>query len=211
MKFKTFLFDLDGTLSDPLLGISRSINHALISLGYESHSEFELAKYIGPPLDQTFKLLTSASDNEVHALVAAYRERYRDVGFSENSLYPGIVEVLEKMSQQGAFLGLCTSKRADFAEKILRMFNLRGHFSFVSGGDIGISKKQQIAQLRKDGVIDTNALMIGDRAVDIVAAHENGLGSVGVLWGYGSRAELVDQQPLYLIEQVQQLGNLTDL
>jgi phosphoglycolate phosphatase len=208
---RTLIFDLDGTLSDPILGISRSINHALTSCGYRPRAQSELAQYVGPPLDETFKILTDASDADLRNLVSLYRNRYAEVGFSENIIYPGIVAALSELSKKGVSLGVCTSKREDFAEKILRMFKIRDHFGFVSGGDIGVTKGQQIARLLIDNTINSQALMIGDRAVDVLAAHENGIGSVGVLWGYGSRSELSDQSPLCLLEGVDELINLPDL
>jgi len=208
---RTLIFDLDGTLSDPIIGISRSINHALTSSGYRPRAQSELAQYVGPPLDETFKVLTNASDAEIRNLVSLYRDRYAEVGFSENTIYPGIDSALSVLSKRGVRLGICTSKREDFAEKILRMFEIRDHFSFVSGGDIGVTKRQQIARLLIDGTISSRALMIGDRAVDVLAAQENGIGSVGVLWGYGSRTELADQSPLCLLEGADELIDLPDL
>jgi phosphoglycolate phosphatase len=208
---RTLIFDLDGTLSDPILGISRSINHALTSSGYLARAQSDLTQYVGPPLDETFRVLTDASDAELRNLVSLYRDRYAEVGFSENTIYPGIVSALNKLSNRGVRLGVCTSKREDFAEKILRMFEIRDHFCFVSGGDVGVTKRQQIARLLIDGTISSRALMIGDRAVDVLAAHENGIGSVGVLWGYGSREELANQSPLCLLEAVDELTKLPDL
>jgi phosphoglycolate phosphatase len=205
---QTLLFDLDGTVSDPLVGISRSINYALTTAGYQPRAESELAKHIGPPLDETFKTLIHGSDAEVRVLVSLYRDRYAEIGFAENTIYPGITTVISQLSRRKIPLGICTSKRGDFAEKILDMFNIREHFGFVSGGDIGVTKRQQIARLLADGAIDLQATMIGDRAVDIVAAHDNGIEAVGVLWGYGSRAELLDQSPRRLLERVEELIEL---
>lgn len=104
--------------------------------------------------------------------------------------------------------GLCTSKRADFAERILELFGLRHHFAFVSGGDIGIAKADQLAALLAAGAIDRDAIMIGDRAVDLEAAHANGLASCGVLWGFGSRAELEAPRPRYLVQTPDELAQL---
>ncbi|CAN7762387.1 HAD hydrolase-like protein [Caballeronia sp. LjRoot34] len=206
----TLIFDLDGTLSDPILGISRSINHALTAAGYPARAQSELMQYIGPPLDETFKVLTEASDAEILNLVSVYRSRYSEVGFSENTIYPGIPSTLRELSERDARLGVCTSKRADFAEKILRLFEIREYFGFVSGDDVGVTERQQIAGLLVEGTVNSRALMIGDRAVDMLAAHENGITVVGVLWGYGSRAELAQQSPLRLLEAVDELKTLPD-
>ncbi len=200
------LFDLDGTLSDPLVGIGRSINYALSHFGYEPLSLTELAVCVGPPLDQTFKTLTGATaDRDVHAMVAKYRERYADVGYSENVLYPGIPEALETIEKSGIPMGVCTSKRVDFAEQILNMFGLRSHFRLVNGGEVGTHKWQQIEGLLAKGLVSTSSIMIGDRDVDLIAAHRNGLQSAGVLWGYGSRAELANEQPRHLLAHPSEL------
>jgi phosphoglycolate phosphatase len=204
------LFDLDGTLSDPLVGIGRSINYALSHFGYAELPLSELAVHVGPPLDQSFSLITGlSSSSAVEGLVAKYRERYGDIGYSENILYPGIPEVLHSLAGGGITLGVCTSKRVDFAEKILELFGLRSYFSFVSGGEIGMHKGQQIHALLETGAITHSSVMVGDRAVDITAAHRNGLDAAGVLWGHGSRQELEAEEPRYLLSTPADLVCLT--
>jgi phosphoglycolate phosphatase len=200
LDYEYLVFDLDGTISDPKDGIVRSFNYALAAYGYDTQDENELATYIGPPLDSTFGILTGSDDAElILSLVAKYRERYAEVGFSENVLYAGIPEVLAQLSSNaGVTLGICTSKRVDFAEKILDMFALRHFFSFVSGGDVGIEKWQQLQGLREHGAINQNSLMIGDRYIDLSAAHKNELPCAGVLWGYGSLEELQEHAPAYI-------------
>ena len=192
------LFDLDGTISDPLVGIGRSINHALEHFGYPTHELPALAPYIGPPLDESFATITGVTSKaELAGLVAKYRERYGDVGYSENVLYPGIAEVVAALRHAGIPLGVCTSKRQDFAEQILELFGLRRHFEFVSGGEIGTPKWRQIETLLASGQVTDASVMVGDRAIDVEAAHRNGLHAAGVLWGYGSAAELAQAQPRY--------------
>jgi phosphoglycolate phosphatase len=192
------LFDLDGTLSDPLVGIGRSINHALAHFGYPTHELDALAPYIGPPLDESFAILTGvASKPDLAALVTKYRERYGDIGYSENVLYPRIPDALIGLRRAGIPLGVCTSKRQDFAEQILKMFGLRRHFEFVSGGEIGTPKWRQIEALRASGRVGEASVMVGDRGVDVEAAHRNGLQAAAVLWGYGSAAELAQARPRY--------------
>lgn len=193
------LFDLDGTLSDPLEGIERSLNFALIDFGFSPLAGGQASAYIGPPLDQTFIQITGLEAGpDINALVAKYRERYADLGYAENEVYPGVADALAALSSQGARMAVCTSKRADFAEKILELFGLRQYFLFVDGGDIGVQKWQQIAALRSSGQVTNASLMIGDRAVDLVAAHRNALHAGGVLWGYGSPAELSQERARYL-------------
>jgi phosphoglycolate phosphatase len=195
------LFDLDGTLSDPQDGITRSINHALRTHGHAERPPQDLLACIGPPLDESFAQLTGGNADQVLALVLTYRERYGAVGYAENILYPGVAETLAALAAGGARMGLCTSKRADFAEQILRLFGLRQHFGIVSGGDIGVQKWQQLAGLRERGEVPDGSVMIGDRAVDLIAARRNGLRSGAVTWGHGSREELMGEQPHFVFEQ----------
>jgi phosphoglycolate phosphatase len=189
--FSTLIFDLDGTISDPSLGIGRCFNYALTAHGFGEVSKAQVAATIGPPLDEAFADFCPEADKAVIAsLVRKYRERYADIGYSENQIYPDMVEVLRALSVSGVPMGVCTSKREDFAEKILAMFQVLPYFQFVDGGDVGIRKLDQLEGLLKRNCIDMAAIMIGDRAVDISAAKANGLRSIGVLWGFGDLTEL---------------------
>jgi phosphoglycolate phosphatase len=203
MKTDLLLFDLDGTLSDPLVGISSSINYALESFGYAPRETSELAVFIGPPLDQTFSILTGISDEKrLLEFVTKYRERYLEVGYAENVLYPEVKETLQTLHRAGMPMAICTSKQEDPARKILKHFGLLENFLFMSGGDIGVHKWQQIEKLIAEKQVTQSSLMIGDRAIDLTAAHKNGLQSAGVLWGYGSEAELCAEKPNYFFRRV---------
>ena len=105
-------------------------------------------------------------------------------------------------------MAVCTSKRADAADKILQMFGLRHYFHFISGGDTGIRKWQQIAKLRDQGLVNSKTIMIGDRAVDITAAHKNHLRAAGVRWGYGAKYELKNQRPEFQLKKPEHLLRL---
>lgn len=201
------LFDLDGTISDPLEGISRSINYALIQLGYEARPIADLAQYVGPPLDETFKAITG-NDADSAALGTKYRERYGEIGYSENILYPGIAHTLLELNAAHIPMAICTSKRKDFATRILKMFGLIDYFKFISGGDSGIHKFEQITSLLSQGQVSQSTVMIGDRAIDMIAAHKNGLTAGGVLWGYGSETELLNEKPLYLFQSPSEIVQL---
>ena len=207
-----YIFDLDGTISDPKLGIARSINFALECHDFESKDEDEIGRLIGLPLDRMYAELAEATEPSlVSSLVARYRERYAEIGYAENTLYEGMETSLRFLhSQTASHLGICTTKPADTAQKILEMFDLDQLFEFVSGGGIGIEKHQQLRELLHDGTISPNSLMIGDRFIDVRAAQRNQLWSAAVLWGYGSRAELECEEPSYLLESPPQIKELVD-
>lgn len=203
------VFDLDGTISDPVVGIGRSLNYALTHFGYQTIADDQITCYIGPPLDEIFVAITAVSSPEdIAGLIEKYRERYADIGYSENVIYPGIREALSALADRQTFMGVCTSKRADYAAKILKLFNIRHHFGFVDGGDVGVKKQQQLASLLSKGIITPESSLIGDRAVDVHAANANGLRSVAVLWGHGSLSELEAAQPDVILESPQQLIEL---
>lgn len=206
---KTLILDLDGTISDPSLGIARCFNHALEKYGFPRVAEDIIKQEIGPPLDEAFiKLSPGITSSEVSKLISSYRERYSEIGYSENVLYPGIPAVLEQLRNAKITLGVCTSKRKDFAQRILSLFGLIEYFAFVDGGDVGVSKSSQLARLRKTNTIDKQAIMVGDRSIDITSAQENGLRSMGVLWGFGTYVELSEASPTCILEKVEELPEL---
>jgi phosphoglycolate phosphatase len=203
------VFDLDGTISDPAVGIGRSINYALTHFRYPNIADDQVTTYIGPPLDEIFTAITATSAaDDIAGLVEKYRERYAVIGYSENVIYPGITEAITELSRRHTMMGVCTSKRADYAAKILQLFNIDHHFCFVDGGDVGVRKQQQLASLLSNGIISSESSMIGDRAVDVYAARANGLRSVAVLWGHGSLSELEAAQPDVILESPQELIQL---
>lgn len=207
-RHSLILFDLDGTLTDPLEGIGRSLNHALTHFGYAPVTVEAMGTYIGPPLEHSFRTITGTDSAEhVQALIAKYRERYGTLGYAENIVYAGIPEALSALHARGTRLALCTSKRADFAERILELFGLRHFFSFICGGESGFEKWQLLGRLCQSGEVPADAVMVGDRKFDIQAGQRNGLAVAGVLWGYGSQEELSAGQPDYLFRTPAELVN----
>lgn len=195
------VFDLDGTLTDPALGFVRCINYALTEHGLDEVVEDDLKKYIGPPLDDSFRdILKLGKTDDVNSFVSKYRERYSDVGYSENVIYKGISEALVALKSLGLTMGVCTSKRTDFAERILDLFDISNHFEFVNGADIGTSKRTQLAELIKLGQVNNKSIMVGDRAIDIYSARKNNMKSAGVLYGYGTWHEIDDACPNHYVE-----------
>jgi phosphoglycolate phosphatase len=209
MNYDYLIFDLDGTISDPAEGIFKGFNYALKAYAFNEIERCDIARFIGPALDRSFAEITGRDDEQLlRDLVAKYREYYADIGFSENSLYPGISDTLHALSACGDYeLLVCTTKREDFAQRILRMFDLRELFIVVSGGDVGISTTQQLAALLLDGKITTRALMIGDRCFDFEAAADNDIDSAAVLWGYGNDEEVAEYKPAFVFATVAEMQN----
>ncbi len=190
------LLDLDGTLTDPRLGIVGCIKHALNSLRVHCPHDDELARYIGPPLQETFSTLLNSTDPaRVDEAVALYRERFTVTGLYENTVYPGIAEALAALKAQGAALYVATSKPTVYAVKIIEHFELEGYFPAVYGSELDgkrSNKADLIAQiLSRESLSPNTVCMVGDRLHDILGAKANGVLPVGVTWGYGSREELL--------------------
>ena len=207
------LLDLDGTLSDNYAGISASIRHALARLEAPDPGDAELRRCIGPPLRETFaRLIAEADAIRVEQAIDAYRERYSELGWQENVAYPGVGAALEVLAGKGTKLFVCTSKPEAFAIRIVAHFGFDAFIARVYGADLGGTlddKRKLLAHLIASEMLDPSACaMIGDRLHDIRAAHANGTRAVGVLWGYGSREELVDADRL--LETPAQLTSLGD-
>jgi phosphoglycolate phosphatase len=192
---KAVLFDLDGTLTDPREGITRCIAHALARMGVEPPPLDALTFAIGPPLrDSLATLLGTRERAAVERALALYRERFADVGLFENAPYDGIAEALAAIRATGARLFVATSKPLVYAERIVRHFGLDPHFVAVHGCELDGTredKRDLLAHLLPHhGVESSEAIMIGDRGVDMRAARHHGVHALGVLWGYGSAEEL---------------------
>ena len=195
------LFDLDGTLSDNYEGISRSIRHALERVGAPAPDEAALRACVGPPLRESLAhLLPSPDAAAIEAALAAYRERFDDVGWRENTLYDGVPEALAALAADGARMYVCTTKPEVFATRIVAHFGLDALVTRVYGVDLAGAlddKRALLAHLlATESLNATRAIMIGDRHIDIRAARANGARAVGVLWGYGSAAELAGAERL---------------
>jgi len=208
LVFPNVLLDLDGTLTDPGLGFIRSITHALETLGLFVPPASELVKFIGPPLEESFHMLTSDGELVAKAMVL-YRERYASTGLYENSIYTGVTDALESISESGARIFLATSKPEVFAKRILDHFDLSRFFKGVYGSQLDgthADKKLLLAHLlEKESISRSDAIMVGDRHHDIDAARVNSVSSLGVTWGYGSESELRSAGALNLISSPAEL------
>jgi phosphoglycolate phosphatase len=191
------LLDLDGTLTDPRPGIVGCIRYALQRLARPCPPDDALAACIGPPLRGTFGSLLGTTDTVlIERAMAFYRERVADVGLYENEVYPGIPAALDALGGVGGRLFVATSKPAVFADRIVRHFALAHHFGGVYGPELDgrLDDKRELVRhlLARERLDVGDTVMVGDREGDVVAARANGVRSIGVLWGYGSRAELLE-------------------
>ncbi len=187
-------FDLDGTLTDPKVGITRCIQYALEKLDREVPSEDELVWCIGPPLLGSFETLLGDRHLAVEAL-RLYRERFSDTGLTENNIYPGIEDVLAGLGASGHRLFVATSKPAVFATRIVANFAIDGYFERLFGSELDgtrTDKTELLSHALEATDIDPGqAIMVGDRRHDMIGARNNGMTAVGVLYGYGSEDELL--------------------
>ncbi len=207
--YDIILFDLDGTLTDPGLGITNSVAYALRHYGIEVQDRKSLYSFIGPPLNDSFKRYYGFSDEKAMEAIGIYREYFRDKGLYENEVYAGIRELLEKIKASGRKTVLATSKPEEFSVRILEHFDLMKYFDVVAGAsmDEKRNKKGDVIRyaMEKGSFTSERAVMIGDREHDIIGAKENGLPSIGVLYGYGSEDELRDAGADYIAASVEDI------
>ena len=213
--FDYVFFDLDGTLTDPALGITNSFIHALKFYGIPIPSYEELCKLIGPPLPYSFETTFGFPHDKAMEAVAKYREYFSTKGLFENKVYDGIPELLQALKEKGKHLVVATSKPEEYSIKIIEHFNLAKYFDFVCGSnmDESRSKKDEVIAyaMERCGLGEgdkTRIIMIGDRFHDIEGAKKNNLKSCGVLFGYGSREELQNAGADYIAEKVEDLTKL---
>ena len=207
------LFDLDGTLTDPKAGITRSVRYALGRLGIEEPDLDSLIGFIGPPLAESFSKQYAMTPEETASAVVFYREFFKQQGMFDNEVYPGIEELLQSLKSVGCTLVVATSKPTVFAEAILQHFDLAKYFDLVVGSNLDqtrSAKAEIIACILESFPEFQNAyfVMIGDREHDIIGAHHTRIDSIAVRCGYGPDEELRRANPTYMAEAVTELRDL---
>lgn len=193
--YEYIFFDLDGTVTDPGVGITNAVMYALEKFGIELPDRSELYKFIGPPLMESFSEFYGFDVDKCRQAIIYYREYYGDKGLYENEVYDGIKELLAELKRRGKKIVLATSKPEKFANQILDYFGLAEYFDFVAGAAMDETRtgKSQVLKyaLEMTGATDVSKIvMIGDRKHDMIGASEFGLAKIGVLYGYGDRQEL---------------------
>jgi len=211
-SYKNIIFDLDGTLTDPGIGITNSIMYSLNKFGIEAERS-ELYKFIGPPLRESFGLYFGFDKDQAEQAVVYYREYFSVKGMYENEIYPGMSELLTELHHRNRKLYVATSKPQEYSLIILEHFNILQYFNVVSGSNMdgSMSAKSDlidriVSHINGDELNET--IMIGDRRYDIEGAKYHGIDSAAVLYGYGERSELENAGPTYLVESPEKLTTL---
>ena len=213
MKKEYILFDLDGTLTDSSPGIINSLLYAFDKLDFKIKDREELRVFIGPPLIDMMIEQYGFSREKATLGLKFYREYFRDKGIFENSVYDGIPEMLCDLQKRGYKLLLATSKPEEFAKRIMAHFDLEKFFYFIGGSDMGETRNSKSAVIEyvmeNCGITEPQkCIMVGDREHDVVGAGKFGIQTVGVLYGYGSREEFEKSGAAYIVETVDELGEL---
>lgn len=209
-NYSVVLFDLDGTLSDPKIGITKSVQHALQKAGVMVNDLDELEPFIGPPLQVSFQEIYGFNDTQITRAIRDYRERFTERGMFENKLYEDIPVLLAHLKQQGYILTIATSKPTVFAEQIIKYFQLESYFDLVVGSHLDGSRSAKgeiIAEVLQqlDSYPKEQFIMIGDRKYDLIGARENQIDAIGVTYGFGSLEELKNEEPTYIVDHVNDL------
>jgi phosphoglycolate phosphatase len=208
MSYTNILFDLDGTLTDSFLGIANSWKYALKKLNIEIDPDI-LRTFIGPPLENTFSEYFKFNKENIEIGKKYYREYFSEKGLYENTLYDGIEDLLKEINARNKTCILATSKPIVFAEKILKYLNIDTYFKHAVGSNLEgtFAEKYDIIKyiIENYNLNKSETIMVGDRKYDIIGANKNGIKSIGVLYGYGSRPELENENPEYIINNAKEI------
>ncbi len=212
-RYDTVLFDLDGTLTDPGVGITKSVEYALNRYGITVPDRAVLYPFIGPPLIDSFMKYYGFSKEQAVEAIEVYREYFRVKGLYENEVYPGVTELLKALKEAGKTLLIASSKPEGFVLTILKHFDLLPYFDFVGGAsmDETRSKKDDVVRyvLKEANVTDpTTAILVGDRKFDVHGAHAFGLDALAVTYGYGTVEELTEAAPEYLASSPEEVKRI---
>ena len=212
LDYDWLLFDLDGTLTDPFEGITRSVEYALNAFGIEVEDRRVLAPFIGPPLVESLTERYGFTMEDAVAAVAKYREYFAVKGLYENELFEGIPELLSDCRKAGYKISMATSKPTHYARIIAEHFDIARYFDAIHGSSLDgtrITKSSVVAEAVAEEHLDpSRALMIGDRRHDVEGAGEHGIRTVGELYGYGSREEHEAAGAAYIVNDLDELREL---
>jgi len=211
LRYENILFDLDGTLTDPFIGITKCIEYALLEIGRPVPEDLRWC--IGPPLHTSFKTLlgdeVSAEDDLVKHAMTLYRKRYAEKGINELTVYDGIVDLLDSLNGSGFSVFLATSKPRVYAQEILKNKKLDTYFKTIYGSELDGTRTDKTELIKyiidSENLAKNSTVMIGDRKFDLIGAAENQIDSIAITWGYGSQEEFSHENPAHIISSVTEL------
>lgn len=215
--YNYILFDLDGTLTDPKLGITSCVQYALDKFGINEPDRDKLEPFIGPPLADSFREFYGFDDEKAQQAIAYYRERFSTIGLFENEIYPGIPQMLEELQKAGKHLAVASSKPTVFVTQILEHFGILTYFEVIVGSELDgtRAKKEEVVDearrqlLRGDAAKEQRDIaMVGDRKFDIEGAKAYHIASIGVTYGYAADGELEEAGADVIVGTVEELGRV---
>ncbi|MGN8630746.1 HAD-IA family hydrolase [Blautia sp. HCP3S3_G3] len=209
--YKAIMFDLDGTLTESGEGITKSVQYALEKIGRPEPDLEKLKVFVGPPLLDQFMKYADTDEETARQAVAFYRERYGVTGIYENSVYPGIPELLEELRRKGYLLAVASSKPENYVNQVLDYFHLSGYFDVIVGSEMNGNRtrkaqviEETLERLKLSGHRN-QVLMVGDKEHDVLGAREAGVSCVAVSYGYGTMEELEAAEPLKIVSSAEEL------
>lgn len=208
--YSIILFDLDGTITDPKEGITKSAQYALIKLGIIEENNENLIKFIGPPIQESFQNFYNFDKRKTKLAVKYFRERYEKVGMYEFSVFPGIEDVLKKLNRENKNLYIATSKPTYFAEKIIDKLRFTQYFKEIIGANMDFTESKKIDLITKiinkySNTPKDSFVMVGDTSFDIIAAKEHSIDSIGVTYSYNSKEEIEKLKPTHIANSTKEL------
>lgn len=211
--YKVILFDLDGTLTESGEGITKSVQYALERIGKPEADLEKLKAFVGPPLTEMFMKYAQVDEETAKKAVEIYRERYSVIGIFENAVYPGIEDMLAQLKKKGYILAVASSKPEVYVKKILDHFGLTQYFTEIGGSEMD-GRRTNKTEVIEDVLCRLNmdkhreqVIMIGDKEHDVYGARKAGLECIAVSFGYGTKEELTNAEPLKIVDSAEEIAN----
>ena len=211
IMYDLILFDLDGTLTNPEEGITKSVQYALNAYGIEENSSEMLRRFIGPPLVDGFMEFYGMTRENALGAVEKYRERFSKIGIYENELIDGVVPMLKRLKKEGKRLALATSKPTPFSKEIIKHFGIDGYFDIVSCSELDGTrndKAEVIAEALRLAGDYNNPVMVGDRMHDVIGAKKNKIPCIGVSFGFAAEGELSENGAVCIADTPSELTEM---